>query len=178
MSIFLSELGQIVFYTILVVSFLIAGTIALTLRKHNPPLKDMSKSKISNQRTWGLNVPVGLFVILLFGYTQIGGPLPDWSYYLGLILSILGVAVTSWAYTTLGQYFSDQVVIYHGHQLVERGPYRFVRHPAYSGIFLAVVGFGLAVQSWASVVSVIILYAILLGYRIAVEEKVPLCSPR
>jgi protein-S-isoprenylcysteine O-methyltransferase Ste14 len=170
-SVFLSEPGQIVFYTVLVVAFAIQIGIISIIRKRAPPLKTRSESKLSNPRIWGLNVPLGLAITLLLGYTQIG-PLPDWSFYLGLSIGILGYALVYWGYWTLGQYFSAEVAIYQGQELVERGPYRFVRHPVYSGIFLAVIGGGFAVQSWAAVVLLVIMYAILFRYRIAAEEQI------
>ena len=55
-----------------------------------------------------------------------------------------------------------EAVIYQGHQLVVRGPFRFVRHPMYTGFSLMFVGMGLAVQSLAAVV---------FGHRITIEEK-------
>jgi protein-S-isoprenylcysteine O-methyltransferase Ste14 len=170
-SIFLSEPGQIVFYTVLVVAFAIQLGIISILRKRAPPLKTKSESRVSDPRIWGLNIPLGIAIMLLFGYSQIGS-LPDWSFYLGLSIGILGYALVYWGYWTLGQYFSAEVAIYQGQELVERGPYRFVRHPVYSGIFLAVIGGGFAVQSWAAVVLLVIMYAILFRYRIAAEEKV------
>ena len=171
MSVFLSELGQIVFYAVLVLTFSIQITIISINRRHAPQLKTKSTSKLSNPRIWGLNIPVGIGVILLLGYTQIG-PLADWSFYLGLSMLILGAAIANWASLTLGRYFSTEMAIYQGHQLVERGPYRFVRHPIYSGVIVAAVGGGFAVQSWAAVIFLVIMYAILFRYRISAEEKV------
>src|SRR5712692_11910542 len=57
------------------------------------------------------------------------------------------------------------------HQLVERGPFRFVRHPMYTGLILVYVGIGWAAQSWAAVVLVSLATAIFGSYRIPVEEK-------
>lgn len=171
MSVFLSELGQIVFYTILVLLFSIQITIILRLRQHAAPLKVRSASSVSNPRIWGLNVPLAILVTLLLGYTQLG-PLPDWSYYLGLSLAVIGSGIVYWGYFALGRYFSGEIVIYQGHQLVERGPFRFVRHPVYSGIFLSAIGGGFAVQSWAAVIFLLIMYSILFRYRIPAEEKV------
>ena len=171
MSVFLSELGQIVFYAVLVLSFSIQIAIISINRRHALPPKTKSESKLSDPRIWGLNIPLGIGVTLLFGYTQIG-PLGDWSFYLGLSMVILGSAIANWASLTLGRYFSGEMVIYQDHQLVERGPYRFVRHPVYSAVFLAAAGAGFAVQSWAAVVFLVIMYATLFRYRISAEEKI------
>ena len=171
MSIFLSELGQIVFYSVLVIWFAIQIATISILRRRAPPLKTKSTSKLSNPRIWSLNIPLGIAVTLLFGYTQIG-PLGDWSFYLGLSIGTLGSAIANWGSWTLGRYFSAEMVIYRDHELRVAGPYRFVRHPVYSGVFLAAIGAGFAVQSWAAVLFLVITYAILFRYRIAAEEKV------
>ncbi len=54
---------------------------------------------------------------------------------------------------------------------MERGPFRFVRHPMYTGLILVYLGIGLAVQSWAAVVLTSLAATMLPAYRISVEEK-------
>ncbi len=170
MSLFLSWPGQIVFYAVLVLLLAIQGTIVLILRRHAPPPKTKSESNAGNPRIWNLSPLLTLSFTLLFGYTQIE-PLPDWGYFLGLFVAILRFVILYWGYWTLGRYFSPELIIYQDHQLVKRGPYRFVRHPVYSGLLLAVVGFGFAVQSSAAIVCAVIIYAVSFGYRMRAEEK-------
>src|SRR4029453_3446667 len=50
------------------------------------------------------------------------------------ILCATGLAFALWARVTLGRNWSGIVTLKEGHELVERGPYRFVRHPIYTGI--------------------------------------------
>jgi protein-S-isoprenylcysteine O-methyltransferase Ste14 len=54
-------------------------------------------------------------------------------------LVALGFAFTWWARVTLGDLWSSAVTRKEGHELVERGPYRLVRHPIYTGLILAAV---------------------------------------
>jgi protein-S-isoprenylcysteine O-methyltransferase Ste14 len=49
-----------------------------------------------------------------------------------------------WARVYLGRNWSSAPTIKEGHQLIRGGPYRFVRHPIYTGILLALVGTVLA----------------------------------
>ena len=62
------------------------------------------------------------------------------------VLSVIGVAVALWARFTLGRNWSGVVTLKEEHELVERGPYRFVRHPIYTGIltmyFATALGLG------------------------------------
>jgi protein-S-isoprenylcysteine O-methyltransferase Ste14 len=55
-----------------------------------------------------------------------------------------GVAFAIWARRTIGTNWSANPTIKEGHELVEFGPYRLVRHPIYSGLLLAVLGSALA----------------------------------
>lgn len=54
---------------------------------------------------------------------------------------------------------------------MERGPFRFVRHPMYTGLILVYVGIGLAAQSWAAVILTVVATVIFGAYRIPEEEK-------
>ncbi len=58
----------------------------------------------------------------------------------GLIVCAAGVAFAIWARRTLGRNWSGNPTIKEGHELVTRGPYRFVRHPIYTGMLLAAAG--------------------------------------
>ncbi len=90
---------------------------------------------------------------------------------LGVICLLLGVALRWYAVWTLGRYFTRDVAVSADQQVVQRGPYRFVRHPAYSGTFLTMLGVGLAMANWASLIA--LLACVFLGhfYRVSVEEK-------
>jgi protein-S-isoprenylcysteine O-methyltransferase Ste14 len=55
-------------------------------------------------------------------------------------VSFLGLIVAIWARTVLGGNWSPGVAFKERHELIERGPYRYVRHPLYSGILLLAVG--------------------------------------
>jgi len=171
-SIFLSVPGQILFYTVYILIFLCSHSVLVLIRvRHAPP----SKAKFGPGAR-SILVAGSLFfwslvlVSAWLSYSGVGA-LPEWTYYLGLALSILGNGIWFWGYQTLGWFYSQELVIYQGHQLVERGPFRFVRHPMYTGLILVYLGIGWAAQSWAAVVLVILATAIFGSYRIPVEEK-------
>ncbi len=94
-----------------------------------------------------------------------------WSFNLGIALMITGLLIRQWAILTLGVQFSYTVQIRTGHQLITRGPYRFVRHPAYTGGTLLNLGIGFAFQSLAAVLFNVLIVALVYFYRIRVEEK-------
>lgn len=90
---------------------------------------------------------------------------------LGIALLLLGVALRWYAIWTLGHIFTRDVAVSGDQPVVQHGPYRAIRHPAYSGTFLTMLGVGLAVTNWASLT--VLLLSVFLGhlYRVSVEEK-------
>ena len=56
------------------------------------------------------------------------------------IITFIGLIIMLWARTALGRNWSANVVFKEKHELIVRGPYRYVRHPIYSGLLLMVLG--------------------------------------
>ncbi len=107
------------------------------------------------------------------GFAKAGfGLLPDWSYYIGIAVMLVGIMIRQYAIAVLGRYFSQILGVQEEHKIVETGPYRLVRHPSYTGVLVFFVGMGLAVQSWAALFIDIAIFGLVYGYRIHVEEKV------
>jgi protein-S-isoprenylcysteine O-methyltransferase len=75
------------------------------------------------------------------------------------------------AILTLGRFFTVDVAVHPGHRVIDRGPYRHVRHPSYSGLLLALLGVGLSLGDGAALL--VLLGPCLAGlwWRISEEEK-------
>jgi protein-S-isoprenylcysteine O-methyltransferase Ste14 len=63
------------------------------------------------------------------------------------------------------------VSVQQGQPVIREGPYRFIRHPSYTGALLTLTGIGLAIQSWGALLVLVLIFGIVYGYRIHVEEK-------
>lgn len=90
---------------------------------------------------------------------------------LGLILMAVGIFIRQWAVFTLGRFFTADVRVHPDQTVVERGPYRWVRHPSYSGLLIFFVGLGLALSNWLSLLVLAVLPAVGLLIRIRSEER-------
>jgi protein-S-isoprenylcysteine O-methyltransferase len=88
----------------------------------------------------------------------------------GICCAVAGTALRWWAILTLGRYFTVDVATQAAQPVIESGPYRYVRHPSYTGELLALFGFGVALGNWAGLLAMILLPAGPFAYRIAVEE--------
>jgi protein-S-isoprenylcysteine O-methyltransferase Ste14 len=114
--------------------------------------------------------------LLLFGHRGptwlvmhlVGG---GWTrFWIAVALVAIGVAFAIWARVVLGGNWSGAVTVKEGHELVIRGPYRFIRHPIYTGMLLALLGTGLAAGRLYGVMAfVIALFAIVRKLRL--EER-------
>ncbi|HEY6111590.1 MAG TPA: isoprenylcysteine carboxylmethyltransferase family protein [Chthoniobacterales bacterium] len=71
----------------------------------------------------------------------------------------------------LGRFFTVDVTIEKDHELVTRGPFRFVRHPSYTGVLLAFVGFALSLRNWSALVVILMPIFIAFVRRMNVEEE-------
>lgn len=91
---------------------------------------------------------------------------------LALVFLLGGMAWRAWAIITLGRFFTTNVAIRAGHKVIRQGPYRWMRHPSYTGGLIAFFGLGLAFANWLSLAVLMILIVIAYLYRMNVEEKV------
>ena len=68
----------------------------------------------------------------------------------GLVLSVAGMAILAAGRQTLGDNWSQTVTTKEGQELVTSGPYRYVRHPMYSGGLLACFGSAIVAAALSS----------------------------
>jgi protein-S-isoprenylcysteine O-methyltransferase Ste14 len=88
----------------------------------------------------------------------------------GVVLFAAGLALAVWARVYLGRNWGMPMTEKREPELVTSGPYRFVRHPIYSGILLAFAGTALATNGyWLIVFAVCLVYFV---YSARVEEGI------
>jgi len=94
-----------------------------------------------------------------------------WTRYgIALALVIVGLAFGVWARSILGSNWSGTVTVKVDHELVQSGPYRWIRHPIYTGLLAAVLGSGLAAgRLYGLIAFPLILISIV--WKLRVEER-------
>jgi len=139
-----------------------------------PQLRRRSATRVKRDRGSRVLITFAILVSMLiafyFGYANVGG-LPDWIFYVGIFLMFLGVLVRQYAIAILGRFFSLSVEIAEDQKVVDKGPYRLVRHPSYTGVLITSIGLGLAVQSLGALLVLLLFFGISFGYRMYVEER-------
>ena len=103
------------------------------------------------------------FTLLFAKWTAVGflgrhfSPPGQYLAYFGFGMALAGMALAVWARVSLGQYWSDKVVLKVDHELVRSGPYARMRHPIYSGVLLAVAGSAFVDDEWRGVLALLLL---------------------
>jgi protein-S-isoprenylcysteine O-methyltransferase Ste14 len=95
--------------------------------------------------------------------------LPDWARWVGVGLGLFCVILIYWLFSSIGQGISPTVATRSEHQLVTKGPYRWVRHPLYTVGTLNFIALALMADSWFIAVMAVIAF-ILLALRTPNEE--------
>lgn len=122
-------------------------------------------------------VPIMISVLLLVAPSRLPdaltrrfAPPGAWLDAAGLAATATGLGFAVWARRHLGRNWSAIVTVKEGHSLVRTGPYRYVRHPIYTGVLLALSGSALATGEWRGPLAVAVA---LLAFvqKTSVEER-------
>ena len=75
-------------------------------------------------------------------------PLPPWLRWTGVAIGAAAGCLLVWTLVNLGKNLTDTVVTRKAHTLVTAGPYRWVRHPFYDAVALAVLANSIVAANW------------------------------
>lgn len=162
---------------LLVIALFPISEVALGLIKRSRRRSAQSEDKGSLRLLW---VCIVLGVVLAFAARRIPSAhvtvSPSVVYLVALALMVFGLVVRWAAILTLGRLFTVDVAIHADHEVVQTGLYRLVRHPSYTGLLIAFLGFGVSFSNWLSIL--VLLAPITLGvlYRVKKEEDALLRS--
>lgn len=166
---FTSVWQGIVFWGSLVL--VVASVLGMRLRQRSEAeVGPRRRQQASSARSIAVGIGLVIVVGIAIGYSRLGA-LPGWVFYPGEILFVVGAALTTWSYAILGRHVSPHVEVQSDHAVVKTGPYRYIRHPGYLGQIVALLGLGLAVQSWLAELTTLVTVVAIFGYRIGIEEK-------
>lgn len=90
---------------------------------------------------------------------------------IGIAILIVGSLFRQYSIRILGKYFTPEVIVAANQPVIENGPYRWIRHPGYSGAFLMFMGIGLAFGNWLSLIVFFLEAFLVYSRRVKAEEK-------
>jgi protein-S-isoprenylcysteine O-methyltransferase Ste14 len=118
-----------------------------------------------------LNIVTVVGVLLISFLVELRFPMPKgMAKFLGLFIVYAGMALVIWAAVHIKGALAGMVEP-RLDVLVRDGPYRFVRHPVYLGMTIALVGTAVALRSWLGLIGVFLLFLPTEIYRARLEEK-------
>jgi len=117
---------------------------------------------------WGLAVIAGLALDWLVALPFLPTDLP--AGWLGTMVFVLALALLAWAIVTITRAGSNVPTNLPTTTIVERGPYRFTRNPIYLGMFLGLIGLGIAFDNlW--LLMMLVPFALVIGYGVVAREE-------
>ncbi|NLI55022.1 MAG: isoprenylcysteine carboxylmethyltransferase family protein [Clostridiales bacterium] len=134
--------------------------------------RDIVSVKTDRGSAWLIRIAVYAGVTITFAFHAfhwgwVDQPIPD----IGAVAMALGVALRVWSIMAFGKSFSTEVSIDADQELIKDGPYRWIRHPAYTGLLLVFSFMGLAFHSWLASCAIAAILLPCIVYRIRVEER-------
>jgi protein-S-isoprenylcysteine O-methyltransferase Ste14 len=94
-----------------------------------------------------------------------------WLFALGVVIAWLGLLLRWWSFVSLGAYFTVVVKTSRDQLVIDRGPYRVLRHPSYTGLLLVFAGVGLMLGNWVGAIGAVGVVLVALTYRLRIEER-------
>jgi|SRR5581483_1816310 len=156
------------FWVLLCVYFISEALIARFLRAG-----DVDRTDDRGSLRWFATIlPLGWFVAFMlagvpwasFGNTALSQA--------GMVVIAAGQLLRWWSIVTLGRLFTVNVAIRTEHRLIDFGPYRYVRHPAYTAVLLVHLGTALCLGNALSLLAMTVPLLATLVNRMRVEEDV------
>jgi protein-S-isoprenylcysteine O-methyltransferase Ste14 len=93
------------------------------------------------------------------------------SQWMGIILFSIGLLLRYFGSIALGKNFTRHVNVSSSMTLIEHGPYRYLRHPLYLGLFLITIAFPIYIGNYLVLLLLVPFLMIGMSYRMHIEEK-------
>lgn len=131
-----------------------------------------SRLQLGLQLITGL-IGMGLVLIYIFApqllaWAQL--PLPDSLRWVGAVLGVSSVPLLLWIHRTLGKQFSSTLQLETDHVLVTNGPYRWMRHPMYTALYMQLSGWLLLSANWLLGLYWLGIFTLIVATRVHDEE--------
>jgi len=161
--------------------FLVAGYLVMMafliiqeLLRRTPETKTLQRGSFEkgSMLLIGVTLGVGLWVPLIVDILGIAlFPISIFEGSVALAVMLIGLGLRVWAAVTLGGYYTRTLTTTKNHTVVTTGPYSWVRHPAYLGVILLWLGFGVLSSSLVVALVFPVMFVAVYLYRISVEER-------
>jgi len=143
--------------------------LALTRRSGTQAISRDRRSLMLLWATIIVSLWLGIQMVWLFPSTTVR--YPRGFYLFGFLLFLGGLILRWYSIGYLGRYFTVDVSISAEHKLIDSGPYRYIRHPTYTGALVAFLGLGFCFGNWLSILFMTVPIIAAFLWRIRIEER-------
>ena len=143
--------------------------LALTRRSGTQAISRDRRSLMLLWATIIVSLWLGIQMVWLFPNAAVR--YPRGFYLFGFLLFLGGLILRWYSIGYLGRYFTVDVSISAEHKLIDSGPYRYIRHPTYTGALLAFLGLGFCFGNWLSILFMTVPIIAAFLWRIRIEER-------
>lgn len=166
--------GNIVALIGVIIGWIGLGSVMLLMRASRTGAADNAGAKRDGSSMLGLALQSAGIFAAWFGAVHVTRDLSPQAALAGLssfVLALVGLALFIWSAMTMGANWSLVARTRGEHELVERGPFKYVRHPIYVALFLLLVATAKATGHLPNLIFAVPLYVIGTLSRIGVEER-------
>jgi protein-S-isoprenylcysteine O-methyltransferase Ste14 len=158
--------------------FLWAFVIEAAFMKRAVP--DSKASVVDKGSVWGVivghNIAVILGILIAFRLPELSSGNRVAMFWLGIAVLVAGSLLRRHCFRMLGQYFTYVVQVQGDQPVIERGAYRWIRHPSYTAGMLLFIGIGVSLANWLSLAILFATTVAVYSYRVRIEERALLAS--
>jgi protein-S-isoprenylcysteine O-methyltransferase Ste14 len=133
-----------------------------------------SKANMAVRALFGLSY-IGVLFVYVFApglFDRAAIVLPGWIRWIGALITLISVLLLWWVQWALDVQFDTTLHIQSEHKLIQHGPYRWVRHPMYTTLFMMGVGWFFLTANWLVGVPLMIGIIFVVASRVKREERV------
>jgi protein-S-isoprenylcysteine O-methyltransferase Ste14 len=171
------DMDQMFFHLVFVVVFITFALIRAVYQKRTEGARrraDFKEGKLLNLFRLAVGLP---FMALVLAYLVWPGlldratfPLPTWAQWAGVGLGLASLPLIVWVHEALGRNFSTTLHVRDEHTLVTRGPYRWVRHPMYTVLYIHFLAVLLLTRNWLVGGVFLLAMTLIIAQRLKHEE--------
>ncbi|QAA31070.1 methyltransferase family protein [Clostridium manihotivorum] len=157
----------------IIFTLFLASEILFFLFTSYESLKNSGKKKSSDKGSFFL-ITLGITSIVfinMFCRKNLFLILASSFFWLGTLFTIAGILLRAYSIWTLRKFFTFNVQVNSNQKIVQTGPYKLIRHPAYSGSILTLIGISFCFRSFIGILISLIIVSLIYGYRISIEEN-------
>lgn len=167
---------EIIWKIIFVIMWVCTGLIRMPHNSKYKKTEKIKSKKTSREKFLVFLAAIGMMIVpMIYVFTpwlnSLNMGLPDWARWVGIIGFGFGLILFWWVHKTLGKNWSPILEIRKNHKLITNGPYKYIRHPMYTQIWIWVICQWLILSNWVVGLVGILTWTILYVIRIPEEEK-------